>query len=129
MDAAVARVIDPNWMPTPERWVWRRPDNHGQGFGAKWREHVGLSNLLWLACALENPPRVFDANKLTLYTLIVLHHNGDLRALVELAEVNTLASFAEKLVARPTLAKVQGYSLAPQMLTLIKERMRHAITR
>jgi hypothetical protein len=118
----LARVLAPNWMPEPDSWVWRRPCGMIQGFGLTWRERVGLANLQWLALDMRRPPQVpFEARNHGAY---MLAYNA-LPELVELAEMNSLQAFHDKLAARPHLARIHGADRAPLYLLLAERRLRH----
>lgn len=120
----------PNWMPQPENWMWYTPDGRVQGFGATWRDTVGLANLLWLALDMKTPPLHFDARFHNLYMLL-LHYGaattGTLADLVELAELNPLAQFRTKLALVPEIAMVPRLNLAPLLILLADGRL-HAHT-
>lgn len=125
----VQRVVNPNWMPTPDQWVWTTPEGSTQGFGHTWRSNPGLANLLWLVLDLERPPRVFDARKHNPYMLIAIYgaaHSGTLAELVKLAELNSLARFRTELVKRPEIANVPRHQLAPLLILLAERRLRNA---
>lgn len=125
----VRRVVNPNWMPNPDRWVWPTAEGAMQGFGYTWRSNVGLANLLWLVLDMETPPRCFDAHKHNAYMMIMLYgaaHNGTLAELVQLAELNGLARFRTELAKKPEMANVPRAKLAPLLLLLAERRLRNA---
>ena len=91
MDAAVRRVLHPNWMPNPESWAWEGP--HGrQGLGPTWREHVGQHNLQWLALGMTDPPRLYNARENPLFMWVLMQGGR----LAEQAELLTLQQFATR---------------------------------
>ena len=127
--SGMRQAMQPNWMPNPDSWMWQRPQGGMQGFGATWRDHVGLSNLQWLALDLERPPALFDARNNNLYMLLLMYGSptsGTLAHLVELAELNPLSVFRRKLEAQPHLADVPRHHLAPLLIHLACRRLYRA---
>ena len=125
----VSRVVNPNWMPNPDNWVWTTPEGNMQGFGHVWRNQPGLANLLWLVLDMERPPRLFDARKHDAFMLVLTYgaaHAGVLDDLVQLAELNGLSRFRSELSKRPEIAAVPRFQLAPLLLLLAERRLRHA---
>lgn len=118
----LARVLAPNWMPEPGSWIWHRPCGMIQGFGLTWREHVGVANLQWLVLDMQRPPQgPFEARNHAAYMMAYSAPAG----LIELAEMNSLQAFHDKLAARPQLARIGGHERAPLYLLLAERRLRH----
>jgi hypothetical protein len=129
MDPAVARVIHPNWFPSPDAWVWTRPAGGRQGFGTNWRQEgqVGLSNLLWLVLDRQTPPALFEAASHPVYPLVLAHCRGALEVVTNLAEIGTLEEFHRLLSGlMRNHAKVPGVDLGPLLRKLAEKRIRHA---
>jgi hypothetical protein len=125
----VRQVVNPNWMPNPDNWMWTTPENTRQGFGRTWRAQPGLANLLWLALDMNTPPRLFDARQHQLYCLLLMYGApgvGVLRELVELAELQPLRPFVQRLKAKPAMADIPRYKLAPLLTTLAEGRLLRA---
>lgn len=122
-------ALAPNWMPRPDSWMWQRVDGTTQGFGATWRDHVGLCNLLWLALDMDKPPTLFDARQHHLYMLLLMYGSpaaGTLVDLVELAEFHPLPVFRQQLALLPDMAVVPRHNLAPLLLLLAERRLYRA---
>lgn len=126
MDAALARVIQPNWMPNPDSWVWPLAEGHppSQGWGRTWRSNPGLANLLWLLLDMGRPPRFYNVRANLDYTSLIFGASGALKPLVELAEVSSLERFILELKARPRLADVGYLVLSDKLIRLADRRLR-----
>lgn len=125
------QALNPAWMPLPGNWMWPTPDGQMQGFGASWRSNPGLANLLWLSLDMEKPPRLFDCRQHELYMLLFTYGQptcGTLSRLVELAELTRLRDFPRRLETRPEIARIPRYDLAPLLITLADQRIKHAHT-
>lgn len=124
MDAALARVLQPNWFPAPDCWFWRRPDGVRQGFGLTWRGDPGMANLLWLALDLERPPTILDARRIPLYSWLLLHG----QPLASSASILTLAQWTRDLGMSAVLPNVRRIPQFQQLLNLAEKRLHHAHT-
>lgn len=122
VQALVSRLSSPHWMRNPRSWMWARGDGMPQGFGLAALERPGLANLLWLSMDLDVPPRLYEANKNTLYVLLFQEAEfvqiGGM-SLADLAALSTLREFVERVPCEPGK---RGLERAFPLLRLLAKR-------
>lgn len=122
---------NPRWMPNPERWVWKKPDGHAQGFAWVTYDNPGLANLLWLCMDMHTPPTDYDAGSNPLWTWVLMYQQtakvGDL-LLVDAANFLSLKEFHDLLPSDPQITRNPLERAMPLMKILAARRMRNEDT-